>query len=54
VFAREDCFGINEVQRFKWQEGVLYKLEKNGGLTQEDETLAAQRYKKLADVLANN
>ena len=54
AFAREDCFGINEVQRFKWQEGVLYKLEKNGGLTQEDETLAAQRYKKLADVLANN
>lgn len=54
AFVREDCFGINEVQRFKWQEGVLYKLEKNGGLTQEDEALAAHRYKKLAEVLANN
>lgn len=52
TFIQEDCFGINEVQRFKWLEGVLYKLEKNGELSQEDEKLAAQRYKKLAETLA--
>ena len=25
-FVSEDMFGINEVERFKWKEGVLYKI----------------------------
>ena len=52
TFIQEDCFGINEVQRFKWQEGVLYKLEKENVLEAEDEKTATKRYKKLAQVLA--
>ena len=51
-FVKDDCFGINEVQRFKWCEGVLYKLEREGALKQEDEKLAASRYRKLAEVLS--
>lgn len=54
TFIQEDCFGINEVQRFKWLEGVLYKLEKSGELTEEDEKLAAQRYKKLAETIVKS
>jgi hypothetical protein len=53
-FIQPDCFGINEVQRFKWREDVLYKVAATTGLTEEDEKLAASRYKKLAEILANN
>ena len=52
-FISEELFGINEVERFKWKEGVLYKI----GLTDElsaDETEASKRYKKLANVLAED
>lgn len=52
-FVKESCFGINEVERFKWKEGVLYKI----GLTAElspDETEATKRYRKLANVLAED
>ena len=53
-FVKDDCFGINEVQRFKWLEGVLYKIDNEKGLVNEDEKLAASRYKKLAEILAEN
>ncbi len=54
TFINEDCFGINEVQRFKWQESLLYTLEKEGRLLNEDEIQAASRYEKLAEILVNN
>ena len=52
-FVKESCFGINEVERFKWKEGVLYKI----GLTTElssDEVEATKRYRKLANILAED
>ena len=52
AFVKDDCFGINEVQRFKWCEGVLYKLERQGSLKEEDEKVAASRYRRLAEVLS--
>lgn len=54
---RTDCiekyFGINEVQRFKWREGLLYLIEKEKGLRAEDEKEAYKRYKELAELLVN-
>ncbi|MBQ9071327.1 MAG: hypothetical protein IJY23_08295 [Clostridia bacterium] len=50
-FVTEECFGINEVERFKWKEGVLYKIANTAELS-EDEKEATKRYKKLANVLA--
>lgn len=52
-FVSEELFGINEVERFKWKEGVLYKI----GLTDElsaDEKEATKRYKKLANILTED
>jgi len=40
-------FGINEVVRFKWQEGILYKIKKNVAL-KEDEEKALYQYEALA------
>ncbi len=54
TFIQEECFGINEVQRFKWLEGVLYKLEKSGKLVESDEKLAATRYQRLANILVKD
>jgi cellulose biosynthesis protein BcsQ len=50
-FVSEDMFGINEVERFKWKEGVLFKIAIDSELS-EDEKEASKRYKKLAYVLA--
>ena len=52
-FVSEDMFGINEVERFKWKEGVLYKIGENAELS-EDEKEASKRYRKLARVLAED
>ncbi len=52
-FVQEDCFGINEVGRFKWKEGVLYKLGQTSELA-EDEKEATKRYRKLASILAED
>lgn len=52
-FVSEELFGINEVERFKWKEGVLFKI----GLSDElsaDEKEATKRYRKLANVLAED
>ena len=49
-FVCEDIFGINEVHRFKWKEGVLYLIAKNQQLS-PDEVTAYERYKKLAELL---
>lgn len=49
-FISEDCFGINEISRFKWQEGILYDLQRNRALA-EDEKTALERYKKLARII---
>lgn len=52
-FVTEEMFGINEVERFKWKEGVLYKIGENSELS-EDEKEALKRYKKLAKILAED
>ncbi len=52
-FVSEETFGINEVERFKWKEAVLYKIALTSELT-EDEVEATNRYKKLARVLAED
>lgn len=52
-FVSEELFGINEVERFKWKEGVLYKEGLAADLSQ-DEQEACKRYKKLASVLAED
>ena len=52
-FVSEELFGINEVERFKWKEGVLYKIGLDSELSQ-DEKEATKRYKKLANVLAED
>lgn len=48
-------FGINEVTRFKWQEGVLYhlneKAKKEDKSLSEDEIVALDRYRKLASLI---
>ena len=43
-----DGFGVNEVERFKYQESVLYNVKK---LNDTDEALAFERYKLLASIL---
>ena len=50
-FISEDLFGINEVQRFKWKEGVLYSIQKKQALTGDEEE-ACRRYNKLAQLVA--
>lgn len=52
-FVTEDMFGINEVQRFMWQEGVLYKIAQSGDL-KADEQKAYNRYRRLAEIIAND
>ncbi|MCL2063393.1 MAG: hypothetical protein FWG98_03340 [Candidatus Cloacimonetes bacterium] len=52
-FIDYDKLGINEVERFKWREDVLYKLEHIDKITLlEDEKEAANRYQKLSEVIA--
>ena len=49
VEDREDpVVGIPEIERFKWEEGLLYPME---NIT-EQETLLKKRYEKLAGLLA--
>lgn len=48
-FLKGDCFGIPEVERFKWQEDVLYLLNCDGRIDDEsDAQLALSRYELLA------
>lgn len=49
-FVSKDMFGINEIERFKWKEDILYKLEKKGEL-RDDEKEGINRYKKLAEIV---
>lgn len=49
-FVKVDKFGINEITRFKWQEGVLYKLKKEETITPDEEE-GLKRYKKLAQLI---
>ena len=51
-FISEEMFGINEVQRFMWKEGVLYKIAQEQELI-EDEKKACERYRKLAELIAS-
>lgn len=44
----DEIFGIGEIERFKWQEGILYNLKDD---LDEDEMLALTRYEKLADMI---
>jgi cellulose biosynthesis protein BcsQ len=62
-FVREDCFGIPEVEKFKWREDVLYRIKKDientkgdpktqgAEILAEDEKLALTRYRQVAEVL---
>ena len=52
-FISREMFGINEIQRFKWKEDVLYNLAKNGKLNDDEEDAkdGVNRYKKLAEVI---
>ena len=51
-FVKDECFGIPEVERFKWCEDVLYVLNERGMLSSEpDALLALERYEKLAEVI---
>lgn len=52
-FVCEEMFGINEVERFKWKEGVLFKISLSSELA-DDEIEATKRYKKLANILAED
>lgn len=48
TFLKADTFGIPEVERFKWQEDVLYLLKRDGKLKNEpDAELALERYEML-------
>lgn len=51
-FVKDEMFGINEVKRFMWQEGVLYKIRKTQEL-KPDEIEASKRYEKLAELIAS-
>ena len=51
TFVKKERFGINEIKRFKWKEGVLFRLSKD--TLGEDEKTALERYDKLAEVIAN-
>jgi hypothetical protein len=46
-------FGINEVMRFKWKEGVLFKIRNDTQLTPDEEN-AVKRYKKLAEIVCDD
>jgi hypothetical protein len=45
----EDDMGIPEIERFKWQEELLYTMQP---LTQQESHLK-ERYEYLAEVIAN-
>ena len=49
-FIKTDKFGINEITRFKWQEGVLFKLKKEQSISSDEEE-GLKRYKKLAQLI---
>lgn len=51
-FLSADNFGINEISRFKWKEGILYDLRKVAELS-EDEKKALSRYTKLAKLIVD-
>ncbi len=51
-FLSADNFGINEIGRFKWKEGILYDLKKSREL-KEDEKTALVRYTKLAKLIVD-
>ena len=51
-FLKPTCFGIPEVERFKWQEDVLYLLRRDGKLYNEpDAELAIKRYEYLVNCI---
>ena len=53
-FVKEDCFGVPEIERFKWQEACLFPLANDGALTDEsDAQCALERYEQLAKAIIN-
>lgn len=53
-FISEESFGINEIARFKWKEGVLYALQKqDAAALSADEKTALDRYRKLAQLIVD-
>ncbi|MBQ8147128.1 MAG: hypothetical protein IJ039_10115 [Clostridia bacterium] len=51
--SSKDMFGINEVMRFKWKEGILFKLRNEDAVTPDEES-ALIRYKKLAQIISDD
>ena len=49
VFLTEDTFGIPEVERFKWEEDILYNLT----VHETDELEALKQFKVLAQVIVD-
>ena len=47
----DDNFGVNEVNRFKYSESILFKVKKDTML--EDERKARESYERLARILVN-
>ncbi len=48
-FLTQNNFGIPEVERFKWQEDILYALKQTGEIeSEQDSLLALDRYESLA------
>jgi hypothetical protein len=51
-FINKDALGINEITRFKWREDVLFKLEAENKLENDDEKVGLLRYQALAKAIA--
>lgn len=51
-FINKDALGINEITRFKWREDVLFKLEAENKLENDDEIEGLKRYQALAKAIA--
>ena len=47
-----DLFGVPKIDRFMWQEGILYTLAKTS-LT-ATERLALERYKMIAEIICKD
>ena len=48
--SSSDMFGINEIMRFKWKEGVLFKLRNETAVTPDEEE-GLRRYRHLARII---
>lgn len=50
----EDSFGVPEVKRFKYLEGILYTAKIDGQILNEDEEKALVAYEKVSDMIVKD